>query len=174
MPVKLMVLPSREPLESFRRPSITPIQFSTGSPFLHTNLPDCTRRTVVSVTTRRRNSAVNPSAHRMERSANVSSAGGSGTFGLALMAIVMIARRVRAACSMLARCFLLPRVLARIISLGRPRMEDILFARKGTMFNDEMIGRRITGREALALRQLLVDAMWDGQGYREPLEIALV
>jgi len=69
---------------------------------------------------------------------------------------------------------LLPRVLARIISHGRPRMEDILFARKGTMFNDEMIGRRITRREALALRQLLVDAVQDGQGYRAPLEIALV
>lgn len=53
-------------------------------------------------------------------------------------------------------------------------MEDILLAVKGTMLNDGMIGRRITGREALALRQLLVDAVPDGQGYRAPLDIALV
>jgi hypothetical protein len=41
------------------------------------------------------------------------------------------------------------------------------------MFNDAMIGRRITGREALALRRLLVDAVPDGQGYRAPFDIAL-
>jgi hypothetical protein len=42
------------------------------------------------------------------------------------------------------------------------------------MFNDAMIGRRITRREALALRQLLVDAVPDGQGYAAAFEIALV
>jgi hypothetical protein len=42
------------------------------------------------------------------------------------------------------------------------------------MFNDAMIGRRITRSEALALRQLPVDAVPDGQGYRAPFDIALV
>jgi hypothetical protein len=93
---------------------------------------------------------------------------------LALMAIVMIARRVRADCSILARRFLRPRVLARIISHRRRRIEDTLFARKETMFNDAMIGRRITRSEALALRQLPVDVVPDGQGYRAPFDIALV
>jgi hypothetical protein len=42
------------------------------------------------------------------------------------------------------------------------------------MFNDAMIGRRITRREALALPQSLVDAMPDSQGYAAAFDIALV
>jgi hypothetical protein len=42
------------------------------------------------------------------------------------------------------------------------------------MLNDAMIGRRITGREALALRQLLVVTVPDGQGYTTAFDIALV
>ena len=37
-----------------------------------------------------------------------------------------------------------------------------------------MIERRITGREALALRQLLVDAVPGGRGYAAAFDIALV
>jgi hypothetical protein len=69
---------------------------------------------------------------------------------------------------------LLPFVLARIISDRRRRIEDILFARKGTMLNDAMIGRRIARREALVLRQLPVDALPDGEGYAAAFDIALV
>jgi hypothetical protein len=42
------------------------------------------------------------------------------------------------------------------------------------MLDDAMIGLRITGREALALRQLLVDAVPDGQEYAAAFDIALV
>ena len=41
------------------------------------------------------------------------------------------------------------------------------------MFNDATIGRRIMRREALALRQLLVDAVPDGQGYTAAFDVAL-
>ena len=42
------------------------------------------------------------------------------------------------------------------------------------MLNDAMIGRHITRREALALWQLLVDAVPDGQQYAAAFDIALV
>jgi hypothetical protein len=42
------------------------------------------------------------------------------------------------------------------------------------MLNDAMIGRRITGREALALRQLLVVAVPDDQEHAAAFDIALV
>jgi hypothetical protein len=42
------------------------------------------------------------------------------------------------------------------------------------MLNDLMIGRRITRREALALRQLLVDAVPGGWGHAAAFDIALV
>jgi hypothetical protein len=42
------------------------------------------------------------------------------------------------------------------------------------MLNDAMIGWRITRREALALGQLLVDAVPDGQEYAAVFDIALV
>jgi hypothetical protein len=42
------------------------------------------------------------------------------------------------------------------------------------MFNDAMIGRRITRREALAMPQLLADTVPDGRGYAAAFDIALV
>ena len=61
-----------------------------------------------------------------------------------------------------------------MISHRRRRIENTLFARQETMFNDAMIGRCIRRREALALPQSLVDAVPDSHGYEAAFDIALV